>query len=306
MFMLSHLSDLHLTPPILPQRRDLWNKRLLSHWSWRRKRARIHSMRVLDALRADVHDLRPNHVVLTGDLVNLALPAEFAAAAAWLHELGLPEWITVVPGNHDALVPLAWRESLAHWAEYMTADGSPAAEEPSFPVLRRRGEMALIGLSSAHPTAPLLSRGRLGAAQLDRLEAQLTALGRQGLCRVVLLHHAPLPETEPWRKRLADGGRLVEVLRRAGAELVLHGHVHRFVLNRIETASGPAPVIGAPSASADGAHARHPAHHHVYHIARAGADWSITMEIRRFAVTQGGFVAVERRLLRGPAVTNSQ
>lgn len=304
MFTLSHLSDLHLTPPILPQRRALWNKRLLSHWSWTRKRVHIHSMHVLDALRADLHDLRPDHVVLTGDLVNLALPDEFAAAAAWLRGLGPPEWVTVVPGNHDALVPVAWRESLVHWADYMTGDEALTAEAPRFPILRRRGALALIGLSSAQPTAPLLSRGRLGSAQIERLEAHLTALGRQGMCRVVLLHHAPLPETEPWRKRLADGGRLVEALRRAGVELVLHGHVHRFVLHRLETASGPAALIGVPSASAHGAHARHPAHHHVYHVERAGADWSIVMEVRRFDPERGGFVAASRRMLRGFADIN--
>jgi len=60
-----------------------------------------------------------------------------------------------------------------------------------------------------------------------------------------------------------------------------------------------------PSASAHGAHARHPAHHHVYHVERTGADWSIVMEVRRFDPERGGFVAAGRRMLRGFADINT-
>src|SRR5690606_9213308 len=102
---LAHISDLHL--PFEPQLkgRDRLSKRQLSAWSWRR-RGGIHRAEVLDALVADLDAAGPDHIVITGDIVNFALPEEFARAAAWLERLAPAERISLVPGNHDALVPV--------------------------------------------------------------------------------------------------------------------------------------------------------------------------------------------------------
>ena len=59
---------------------------------------------MLDALVADMQAQRPDHIAVTGDLVNLALEAEFTPAQAWLESVGTPQRVTVVPGNHDAYV----------------------------------------------------------------------------------------------------------------------------------------------------------------------------------------------------------
>ena len=50
---------------------------------------------------ADMLAHRPDHIAVTGDLINLGLPAEFEAARAWLQGLGAPDKVTVIPGNHD-------------------------------------------------------------------------------------------------------------------------------------------------------------------------------------------------------------
>jgi 3',5'-cyclic AMP phosphodiesterase CpdA len=64
----------------------------------------------------------PDHIAVTGDLVNIALAAEFAPAAAWLHRLGPPHDVTLVPGNHDAYARATVREALAQWGAYMRGD----------------------------------------------------------------------------------------------------------------------------------------------------------------------------------------
>jgi 3',5'-cyclic AMP phosphodiesterase CpdA len=109
--------------------------------------------------------------------------------------------------------------------------------------------VAIVGLSSARPTAPLLATGRLGVAQCEALEARLHALREEGRVRVVLVHHTPTPGESP-RRRLVDAPALRRVLARAGAELVLHGHAHRAVFASLPGPEGPIPVVGAPSASA--------------------------------------------------------
>ena len=52
---------------------------------------------------------------MTGDLVNISLPGEYAPALAWLESLGSPHDVTLVPGNHDAYVWAAARFPQSHW-----------------------------------------------------------------------------------------------------------------------------------------------------------------------------------------------
>ena len=59
---------------------------------------------MLDALVSDLQAQAPDQIAVTGDLVNLALEAEFAPARAWLESVGAADRVTVIPGNHDAYV----------------------------------------------------------------------------------------------------------------------------------------------------------------------------------------------------------
>src|SRR5262252_3292242 len=221
MFILAHLSDPHLGPLPRPRPSELLGKRLTGLLNWRSKRRRIHRGDVLARIVADLATQAPDHVAVTGDLVNISLEREYPPARAWLAALGSPQTVTLVPGNHDAYVRDASRYPQFHWGDYMRGDEAPA---PAFPFLRRRGPLALIGLSSAVPTAPFMATGRLGAEQIARLDALLGA--HADLCRVVLIHHPPRTRNSSRIKQLVDAADLLAVLRRRGAELVLHGHDH--------------------------------------------------------------------------------
>ena len=98
----------------------------------------------------------------------------------------------------------------------------------SFPFVRTRGPVALIGLSTSLPTLPLAATGRLHGDQLARLGELLPKLKHEQLFRVVLIHHPPVAGANYFR-RLTDAAALREVLRRHGAELVLHGHHHESI-----------------------------------------------------------------------------
>ncbi len=180
-FVLAHLSDPHLAPPPLPMTvGNVLSKRLLSRLSWARKRRFEHRPQVLDAIVADLIAHKPDHVAVTGDLTNFAAPEEFAAARTWLQGLGAPENVTVIPGNHDALVQVAPARGLRQWADFV----SDTPSEIAFPAVRIRGAVALIGLCSAIPTRPGSAAGRVGQDQRELLLATLSDLGRQGLFRV--------------------------------------------------------------------------------------------------------------------------
>ena len=247
MFVLAHLSDPHLGPLPRPRLSELASKRAAGFVNWRRKRHRIHRADVLARITTDLKAQAADHIAVTGDLVNISLAGEYPPARAWLAALGPPHDVTLVPGNHDAYVRAAARYPQLHWGEYMRGD---EAGETAFPFVRRRGFLVLIGLSTAVPTAPFLATGHLGPEQIAMLAAALERYGREGLFRVVMLHHPPISKPARHFKRLVDGGEFRAALARQGAELVIHGHDHVHSLIELEGPQRPIAVVGAPSASA--------------------------------------------------------
>src|SRR5262249_50704818 len=109
--------------------------------------------------------------------------------------------------------------------------------------------LALIGLSSAVPTAPFMATGRLGSMQIARLAELLDRCEREGLFRVVLIHHPPVSTAQRHFKRLTDGPRFRKILAQYGAEIVLHGHDHVYSVVHLEGPRHPIPAVGVPSAS---------------------------------------------------------
>ncbi|MCW0210949.1 MAG: metallophosphoesterase [Achromobacter sp.] len=282
-FRFAHVSDAHL--PLPPGRlgglSTFANKRSLGLLSWRRKRHAIHRPEILAALLADVAGHAPDHVVVTGDLTNIALPDEFERARAWLERVGPPDRVSVVPGNHDATVRVPWEAGLGRWQPWMSGDtpdeGTP---DEGFPFVRVRGPVAFVGVSTAVPTPPLLATGRVGAAQADRLEAVLADLGRRGLFRVVLMHHAPLLVGRSWRKALSDRRRVQDAFARAGAELVLHGHHHCHQIASLPGRGAAIPVIGVGSASAAPVGRAQAAQWNQFTVERRDGAWRLSALVR--------------------------
>lgn len=280
--------------------RALMSQRVLGYLSWQRRRYRVHRREVLDALVEDLRNDAFDHIAITGDLVNISLPAEFVQAAAWLRQLGTPDEVTVIPGNHDAYVEVKWREAWAHWSDYMCGDGvdSGRTESDTFPFLRRRGPLALIGMSTAVATPPTFATGRLGRRQLRGLEGLLDGLAPESLCRVLLLHHPPVATMTDYRRRLVDADDLAAVLAHRPVELVLCGHQHIFQLGGMGTSGSSIPVVGAPSASLHGGDRHHEGGYIIYDLERGPDGWSIDLELRRFDLANGRFAPVFKRRLQ--------
>jgi 3',5'-cyclic AMP phosphodiesterase CpdA len=267
MFALAHLSDLHLA--LAPNATELMGKRGLGFINWQRKRKYIHRADVLDAITRDLKARSTDHIAITGDLVNFSLPGEYAWATRWLETIGRPNDVTVVPGNHDVYVRGVEELPAKFWGDYMRGDDGL----DRFPFIRRRGEIALIALSTGVPTGPFMATGRLGQRQLARLAEALEQT--RGNFRTVLIHHPPISPLRRLFRRLTDGSELRAVLAARGAELLLHGHDHRRALLWLQ---GPAnkkiPALGVPSASASARHGKEdPAGYNIFHIDAAGSGW---------------------------------
>ncbi len=136
------------------------------------------------ALTADLKAQRPDHVAVTGDLVNLSLAGEFAPARTWLETLGAPIQATSAscPAITTPMCGATADIGSCTGSDYMRGD---AAQDSRFPFVRRRGPVALVGLSSAVPTGPFLATGISVREQLARLDRSARSAARRGFvsCR---------------------------------------------------------------------------------------------------------------------------
>jgi 3',5'-cyclic AMP phosphodiesterase CpdA len=291
MFVLAHISDPHLAPLPAPRCSELRSKRLGGFVNWQRKRRDIHLLETLERLIAQVKGEHADHIAVTGDLVNLALPEEFPAARTWLKNLGSPQEITFVAGNHDAYLRRMEPEPERHWGEYMLGDGQT---EVTFPFVRRRGPVAIVGLSTAVAAPWFKATGRLGTDQIAKLREILAQLGAEGVFRIVALHHPP--ESEPDRKseRLIDGAALLAAISDSGAELIIHGHEHIHSMAWFDAAGRRIPAVGVPSASAAAGGHWEPAGYNLYRIEGGPGAWHCEVLSRSLA-GDGKWVDVGRR-----------
>jgi 3',5'-cyclic AMP phosphodiesterase CpdA len=286
MFTLAHLSDPHLAPLPQPTWSELIGKRATGYLNWRRKRRFIHVRAVLDTITADIAG-KADHIAFTGDIANIALPEEFTRGRVWLQGLGTPKDVSLVPGNHDIYVRGAAHDAERCWGEFMQGDNANSVhsdasgnERSAFPFIRRRGPLAMIGACSGVPTAWGMATGKLGARQLAALGLALDEQRDAGLFRVLLIHHPPVSQAG-WQKRLVDAAALLRVIAEHGAELVLHGHDHRRMINWLEGPNGSrVPAVGVPSASAAPGMAKDAAAYNLYRIDGTPGAWRCEMVSR--------------------------
>src|SRR5690606_11276211 len=134
-----------------------------------------------------------------------------------------------------------------------------------------------------------------GEAQLERARELLREAGSQGLFRTVLVHHPPVPGVASPRRHLDDSPAFRGAVAAAGAELVLHGHMHRWSRHHLETGERALPVLGVPSASAHAADADHRAGYTLFDIEATAQGFSVTVTERQADEAFTGFSVRSQR-----------
>jgi 3',5'-cyclic AMP phosphodiesterase CpdA len=288
---IAHFSDLHLLSLAgIPSRR-FWNKRLTGWVNLRLKRGSIHRTAYVRAVAREVMRVEPDHVVVTGDLTNLALEPEFELARELLErDLGLdPSRVTVVPGNHDVYTRGAFesRRFERYFAPWLAGDLPDVPHDFSgslprqaadgrvgpFPVVKLRGPVAIVALSSAVPRLPLVAAGEIGRGQLAALGRILVHPEVARRTVVVALHHPALHRMSAVKAHLEglrDAPALLALLRSVARGLVLHGHLHRRIQRTLPNDAGGVLQVGATSASLHHDAPDRMAGFNVYEIGEAG------------------------------------
>lgn len=195
----------------------------------------------LDWFVEAVHAEQPAAVLCTGDLTMRGSAREYALAQAWLSKLPVP--VALVPGNHD--VPYYHhmvRRMTAPYARYRALEASMTA--PDLPGI------AVVPLKTIARAQLRLnwSKGRVSNKDLD---TAVTALERRrdSSLRIVIGHH-PLVDADTHSTGSTKGGkRALAALARAGAQVVLSGHVHDAFDMTFEAEGLPVRLIGAGTLS---------------------------------------------------------
>ncbi len=164
---------------------------------------------------------RPDLVVITGDLTEQGLAAEYDNLASMLRQ-HLPMPVFVIPGNHDRRGEL--REALAEFPG-VTAD-------PRFVQYAVEGyPVRLVMLDTLVPEA---GHGELCPDRLDFLERTLAAVPDRPT--IVAMHHPPFAcgIAHMDRINLRNAGEFATVIaRHKQVERIICGHVHRPVVARV-------------------------------------------------------------------------
>ena len=230
-----------------------------------------------------IERFRPELVIASGDLSHRGRPDQLARASRFLHSLERP--VLAVPGNHDiphtfpGRFTHAFREFERRWETTEPTFSSPA--------------LHVIGLNSVRPWRH--QSGGIRDAQLERAQERLRDAPEPSF-RIAVLHHHLIGA--PWRTRkkpVARRNHVLVSLVRAGADLILAGHIHQAAVSErreFEISTGAergvvvsiAPGLGQPRPKRHG-EARGL---HVYEIEDAylrvltfvwrNPDWGLTAE----------------------------
>ncbi len=281
MFRLAHISDVHLGPLPPFNKWQLLSKRLTGYVNWNLNRKGSMVGEPLKLLIAHLQKSRPDHIALTGDLVNLALHEEIVQMSEWLAALAPAENLSVIPGNHDAYVSNSISKIMEAWQPYMAGDQSNPRQP--FPYSRVRADVCLIGLNSGIATAPFMATGFFDEKQADETGLLLAKAKELKQFRIIMIHHPPFPNATSWSKRLIGADRFNKMIATHGAELILHGHTHIDSFEWIEGNGAQVPVVGVPSASkapsqfTNQNHAKPPARYNLFEISGERDQWFCNM-----------------------------
>ena len=172
---------------------------------------------VVDALVRLALTLKPQVLLLSGDITQRATRAQFAAARAFVQRLQVPHCVAV-PGNHDT--PL-WHLPLRLLRPYARYEAAFGAElEPSLDT----DDLLLLAVNTTRWWRH--KDGQLSTRQVERVARRL-AQARPVQRRVVVVHQ-PLVVTRPEDEtnRLHGHAAALQAWGAAGVDMIIGGHIH--------------------------------------------------------------------------------
>ena len=242
-YRIAHFSDLHLSPEYFPERSILFRSAL-----------------------EQCRKIGIDHYIITGDVTNQARPVEFGHFRSILEEFSLldAEKTTVVIGNHDIFGGPYYADDVLNFpsdcksteydkkvSEFFSATKETFrgvtffSSKTVFPFLKLIGDTAIVGINSIARwnglKNPIGSNGKIYDDQFKCVSSILKSSLLEGKRIIVAMHHH-FYKINPGRDasrieqlwtalesttmKLRGEKKLLALFRKAGVEMILHGHVH--------------------------------------------------------------------------------
>ena len=186
----------------------------------------------VEALEKMIPDLRPDAVVLSGDLSQRARHGEFQRARAFVSVATHTAPVHLIPGNHDVqwwtgpLVPFATRSRYEKYTRYFGEDLRPTLTLPGAIIASALTSHGVAWGSLTFQPRDLAVKGHLPKAEIERVR-QLFAAASPDQARVLVVHHNVLRGEISRRMGLARWRQAQRRIAASGAEVVLCGHDHQ-------------------------------------------------------------------------------
>jgi 3',5'-cyclic AMP phosphodiesterase CpdA len=193
----------------------------------------VADIRQIEALEAMLPDLRPDAIVIGGDLSQRARHGEFQRARAFARTAAQTAPVLTIPGNHDVQW---WRRPFvpfgkdALYGKYRRSFGDDIT-----PTLTIPGGAVIASALTAHGVAwgsltttlrDIAVKGHLPKAEFLRVQ-RVFAESAAGLPRVLVVHHNVLRGEISHRMGLARWRQAQRRIVESGADVVLCAHDHQ-------------------------------------------------------------------------------
>jgi 3',5'-cyclic AMP phosphodiesterase CpdA len=237
-YSLAHFSDSHILSLKGASWQELFSKRIYGLFSkFKGNKGIIDYNKVFKYVADEFRQIRLDRIVFTGDLTHLSLNGEFILGKNWLDRLQKYAKIFLVLGNHDQYISRSADNAFRILGQYMNI--GPAAEYSDnydcFPSLVFDDPVALIGLNTAIACPLFFAYGKIGEAQLTRLEKLLEGRSGKDVFKILVMHHPPDNRHISRRRGLLDSEMLLAVLKRHPVHMILHGHTHKHGIHSLDS-----------------------------------------------------------------------
>ena len=269
-----HITDLHLSNLDDIRKRGLRGKRILGYASWRYRRQHIHKRFQLDRIIKEIKQDKADKILITGDLIHIGVLHEYIEAREFLIELGEPEQIKVVPGNHDTYRNDCWALARKYYGQYLMCndDSRGKTSQSYFPKTEQHAKISLTYASTASVSPWWGANGKLGQLQIEKIKAALTK--NKNNFQIFLLHHPPVPKMCSRRIALTDAADLEDILIEAKPAITLYGHLHKNLSSHKDYGRTYC------TASASSVSTKDPASYRVFDITKTNDYWLVEMELK--------------------------
>jgi len=188
---------------------------------------------VVEALERMLPDLRPDAIVIGGDMSQRARHGEFQRGRAFASLCRETAPVLVIPGNHDVqwwrrpFIPFGKDAIYQKYRSYFGPDLSPTLTIPGGAIIA--SALTAHGVTWGSLTARLRDiavKGHLPSREMERVKA-VFAKAETGLPRVLVIHHNLLRGDMSKRMGLARWKGAQRRIAEAGTDVVLCGHDHQ-------------------------------------------------------------------------------